>query len=164
MSPLKRYNKVVPSPQKQCSQTPWRADDDQMCRPFTLQSSSESSLLEKENGDGNRTSRPGSAPLHKDQRRVTHSTGPPRLVSASIQSTNGMVEIHGQATGTGMCHYACVCLMHYTSFAVILALASCMCQNTFLYTVVVTNIIMYMHSYMLLYITIFVVSILANQL
>ena len=96
MSPLKRYNKVFPSPQKKHGQTPRKADNGQMCKPFSLQSSSESSLLEeKENGGQHRIHRPGSAPLYEDQRPKSKTSSPPKLVSAR------MVEVHGQATNAG---------------------------------------------------------------
>ena len=96
MSPLKRYNKIAPSPQKQQNQTPKKAGNGHVCKPFSLQSSSESSLLEeKENGGGHGIHRPGSAPLCKDQRLKTKTASPPKLVSAK------MVDFHGPATNAG---------------------------------------------------------------
>ena len=67
-----------------------------MCKPFSLQSSSESSLLEeKENGGGHGIHRPGSAPLSKDQTPKTKTSSPHKLVPAK------MVQFHGPATSAG---------------------------------------------------------------
>ena len=96
MSPLKRYNKVAPSPQKQHDQTPKKEDNGWMCKPFSLQSNSESSLLgEKENEGEQRIHGANSAPLYEDHRAKTKALISPKLVSTR------MMEVHGPATNAG---------------------------------------------------------------